>query len=45
MERWRRVTWLFAFLLIAWPLGITAQINASPKNNETVDAKFFKDLR
>src|SRR5882757_11463056 len=45
MERWRRVTRLFAFLLIAWPLGITAQINASPKNNETVDPKFFQDLR
>src|SRR5229473_2028890 len=45
MERWHRVTWLFAFLLIAWPLGITAQINASPKNNETVDPKFFQDLR
>jgi photosystem II stability/assembly factor-like uncharacterized protein len=45
MERWRRVTWLFAFLLIAWPLGITAQINSSPKNNETVDPKFFQDLR
>src|SRR6266852_6323265 len=45
MESWHRVTWLFAFLLIAWPLGITAQINASPKNNETVDPKFFQDLR
>ncbi len=45
MERWRRVTWLLAFLLIAWPPGITAQINASPKNNETVDPKFFQDLR
>ncbi|HMH78963.1 MAG TPA: hypothetical protein VK514_02005, partial [Candidatus Acidoferrum sp.] len=45
MERWRRVTRLFAFLLIAWPLGITAQINALPKNNETVDPKFFQDLR
>jgi photosystem II stability/assembly factor-like uncharacterized protein len=45
MERWRRVTWLFVFLLTTWPPGITAQINASPKNNETVDAKFFQDLR
>src|SRR6266853_5288969 len=45
MERWHGVTWLFAFLLIAWPLGITAQISASSKNNETVDPKFFQDLR
>ena len=45
MERWRRVTRLFAFLLIAWPLGITAQTDALPKNNKTVDAKFFQDLR
>src|SRR5713101_1861589 len=45
MERWHGVTWLFAFLLIAWPAGITAQISTAPKNNEAVDAKFFQDLR
>src|ERR1700720_197713 len=44
MESWRRVSWLFAFLLIAWRLGITAQTNASPKNNETVAPAFFRVL-
>src|SRR5258708_28015329 len=45
MERWRRVTWLFALSLAACPAEITAQISAAPNNSETVDPKFFQDLR
>src|SRR5260370_23426000 len=45
MERRRRVTWLFAVSLAACPAETTAQISAAPNNNETVDPKFFQDLR
>src|SRR5260370_42497481 len=45
MERRRRVTWLFAVSLAACPAETTAQISAAPNNNETIDPKFFQDLR